>query len=215
MTDDEAPRKMPQGKAASVDVIENPRVVSSRAARRQAAFVARHENNRVDSDMAGPEAGVVIMERGRLGRVTMYKPMENGSFVPRTVAVSSMRLLLKEGWSEFCPKCGGDHLDRNGQPTTDPNACPNNPRVAVRRCPVCLKRIYDNMAEIQPVTSDELEDDPNLIPDEVTLTTPEQRTRLQLDLHLWRVHPRQAQMMGRPSLPGPLREIAESAQAAM
>ncbi len=42
------------------------------------------------------------------------------------------------------------------------------------------------------------------------MTSALERTRVLLDVHLWSLHPRQAQMMGRPELPNALREVAEA-----
>ena len=142
----------------------------------------------------------------------MYKPTESQGYVVRRVSASAIGILLKQGWSEYCPDCNAEHLDRDGKPTTDPNACKARPPVAVRVCPVCRKRIYDNQGIPQQADED---DDPNVIPDDGVLSTPETRTRILLDLHLWSKHPRQAQMLGRPALPTALKEIAESVQASI
>ena len=195
--------------AANVEIVDNPRIPATRRRRTQ-AFITRNEG-REDTSRETDASGVTT-EHNRPGTITLYKPTETQGFVPRRVSVSTIRVLLSQGWSEFCPDCGKDHLDRNGQVTTDPNACTGRAPVAVRVCPVCSKRIYDNQiisATPEPV------DDPNVIPDEGALSTPTQRTRILLDLHLWAKHPRQAQMLGRPALPTALREIADSVQASV
>mgnify|MGYP001578805419 CR=1 FL=1 len=213
MTNDRRRERGPRP-MASVDIIDNPRVpVSTKRRPTQETFIAQNEDRR-ESTREG-DVGGVITEHNRPGTVIMYKPTETQGFVPRRVSVSSLRLLLRQGWHEFCPDCKSEHLDRNGEASTDPNLCSARPPVAVRECPVCRKRIYDNQGipKREVTTADPY--DPNLIPDEAPASTPESRTRIQLDLHLWSKHPRQAQMMGRPPLPQALREIADSVQASI
>ncbi len=121
------------GKGASVDIVENPRVQSTSYRNRAAAaeaFVARNEERQESSRETGPDG--VVIEHNRPGTVVMYKPTETQGYVPRTVSVSSMRLLLGQGWQEHCPLCGKDHIDKLGHPSTDPNLCSARPPVAVR-----------------------------------------------------------------------------------
>ena len=205
-------RRTRRGTQANVEITENPRVQSTRR-RRQEAFIVRNEDRQDTSRETGPDG--VTTEHSRPGTIMLYKPTETQGYVARRVSVSSMGFLIRNnGWSEFCPDCGKEHLDRSGQVTTDPNACTARPPVAVRVCPVCRKRIYDNQG-LPTLTAEDDVYDPNVIPDEGALSTPEQRTRILLDLHLWAKHPRQAQMLGRTPLPTALREIAESVQASV
>ena len=199
---------------ARVDIIDNPRVpLSRKGGVRQEAFIARHEAMKDETKETGADG--ITTEHSRPGTVIMYKPTETQGFAPKRVSVSSLRMLIRQGWSEFCPDCGNEHLDKQGQASTDPNLCKARPPVAVRVCPICRKRIYDNVGVPSGPVSTAEEYDPNVISDESVATTPEQRTRMQLDVHLWSKHPRQAQMMGRPPLPQALREIAESVQASI
>ena len=204
--------------AARVEIKAAPQVSRAAQGRRtpmqQAAFLARHQGETVELRETSSDG--ITTQHNRPGTMTMYKPTESHGYVPRTVSVSSLPLLLKQGWSDVCPDCGKEHLDRNGKPSTDPNLCSAREPVAVRVCPVCHKRIYDNMTPQYANTDDSIDDDPNVIKDETfTMTTPAERTRLMLDLHLWAKHPRQAQMMGRPSLPTAMKEVADSVQAAV
>ena len=147
----------------------------------------------------------------RPGTVTMYKPVRtrpDGSveYSPRTVSVTSIGLLLHNGWAALCPTCGQHHLDKDGQPTSDPNACSAIDPLAVRICPVCGKRLYDNWGTgAADHTGDE--DDPNIIPNEGIASTPVERTRVSLNLHMWARHPREAQMRGTEPLPTALRDM--------
>jgi len=53
-------------------------------------------------------------------------------------------------------------------------------------------------------------DDPNVIKDDpYSTSTPEQRTKLKLDLHLWIRHPEWAQANGVPPLPAAFRDMVE------
>jgi hypothetical protein len=70
-------------------------------------------------------------------------------------------------------------------------------------CSVCGKRILDNMISSRfggPVDED-APDAAVTIPDEDAASTPESRTRVQYDRHLWAFHPRTAEALGRPPLP--------------
>mgnify|MGYP001587210553 CR=1 FL=1 len=202
-----------RGQQASVDIVENPRVRRA-SVTEQEAFIVRNETAPMVQTVERDSEGVTV-EHVRPGTVTMYKPTEHHGFVPKTVSASAMRLLIRQGWSEFCPLCGGHHLDSKGEHSTDPNLCKGRTPVAVRRCPVCRKRIYDN--DSLPVESKEDEDahDPNLIEDNSDqLTTPEERTRLLLDLHMWVRHPRAAQMRGLKPLPDALQDLLEQPKPA-
>lgn len=207
-------RPQPRGTAANIEITENPRLTGPGHRRhlREEAFIARNVG-RMEQNKEENTSGIVT-EHTRPGTVIMYKPTETQGYVARRVSVSALRPLILQGWSEFCPDCGAEHLDRNGNVTTDPNACKVRPPVAVRVCPICQKRIYDNQGlPVSPAEDGYI--DPNVIPDEGAVTTPAGRTRILLDLHLWAKHPRHAQMLGRPPLPLAMREIAESVQASI
>ena len=171
-------------------------------------FAARHEGQTVTTkDRQEGEDGPVVTEHTRVGTVVMYKPFAGG-YSPRTVAVSAIRQLLRQGWAEFCPDCHGEHLDRNGNPSTDPNLCSAKEPIAVRVCPVCGKRIYDNMGAGEQPLVDGSDDDPNVIRDDAfSKTTEKSRTQISLNIHMWARHPRQAMMRGIDPLPDALKEL--------
>ncbi len=204
---------------ASVDVIDSPRQpVSSRRRRGSDAALIARETGRMDSssDQVTNSDGTGTAIHTRPGTMPLYKPTEKRGWIPRLVSVSALPMLLKNGWSEFCPECGDHHLDRNGIITTDPNACKAREPVAVRVCPVCPggKRIYDNMALAAAIEADE-DDDPNVIRDDAyNASTPAQRTKMKLDLHLWIRHPEWAQANGVPPLPSAFREMVDGAATA-
>lgn len=201
--------------SAKVDVVEN-RPPPQRSPRRgsAAAFIARN-SGRVDetNDTITTNDGTGTATHTRPGTVVMYKPTERSGYIPRTVSTSAMAMLLKQGWSEFCPDCEQDHLDRNGNVTTDPNACSAREPVAVRICPVDGKRIYDTMS-LNAAMVDDYEDDPNVIHDDpYAASTPAQRTKMKLDLHLWVRHPEWAQANGVPPLPSAFKELVDQLPA--
>lgn len=172
-------------------------------------FAARNEGLMVTSrDQRDSEGGPVVTEHTRPGTIVMYKPTAKG-YSPRTVSVSAIRQLLRQGWSEYCPDCGGEHLNRDGKVSTDPNLCNARDAVAVRECPECGKRIYDNQTPPAKPRADGYVD-PNVIQDEEYFsTTPEQRTRASLDIHMWVRHPRAAQMRGLAPLPTAFADLVQ------
>ena len=48
-------------------------------------------------------AGGATITHTRPGRVLMWKPIENGTYVPRTVSESSKGVNLQMGWKIKCP----------------------------------------------------------------------------------------------------------------
>jgi hypothetical protein len=157
---------------------------------------------RATGEAAQADAGGSVVH-SRPSRVTMWKPTPQGYF-PRTVSssASTINMLLKEGWHAQCPDCGGQH----GGGVND---CPRRAPVLFRPCPVCGKRIFDNLANLFQAADED--DDPNAIHDEqYSTTTPASRTKIQLDTHLWTRHPRQAQMLNVDPLPVALREMVEN-----
>ena len=83
--------------------------------------------------------------------------------------------------------------------------------MAVRICPVCDIRIYDNVGFRQGAEVDD--GDANVIRESgYDTSTGASRTKASLDLHLWARHPRQAQMMDVPPLPTALRDMVEQAR---
>ena len=144
-----------------------------------------------------PSENGVVTTHTRPGVVLMWKPGQDGRYVPRMVSETSTRLNLDNGWLIKCPDCGTNH-EQSNLPVTDPNSCPARDPVAVRVCPVCGKRIFDNMGFERMDDGD----DPNVLKDEsYENSTPASRTRVQLNIHLWTRHPRQAQMMNIGPLP--------------
>lgn len=169
------------------------------------AFLAMNEERRLVSQEGIPSenegltgksettpAGVVTHTRP--GVVVMYKPDGRGHYSPRSVPVTAIKQNLESGFKANCPECGGQH-------GPDPNACPGRDPLAVRVCPVCGKRIYDNM-DINP--GDGLgddDDDPNVIHDDAyASSTPQTRTKVLLDTHIWVRHPQSARIMNLPPL---------------
>jgi hypothetical protein len=149
------------------------------------------------------QAGAARIEHVGPGRVLMWKPDENdpGLYHPRTVSESAKVVNLQNGWKAKCPACGTNH-EASPYPPNDPNSCPAREMVAVRICPICGKRITDNLIREQYGGLDaDAPDALMLIEDEKSVSTPTSRTRVQLDRHLWTFHPRSAEMMGRPPLP--------------
>ena len=79
--------------------------------------------------------------------------------------------------------------------------------MAVILCPVCRLRIYDNMHAEEAAASD---DDPNVIvTTDLQQSTPEQRLVAARNLHMWMLHPRQAQERNLPPLPAALRDMVD------
>lgn len=151
--------------------------------------------------LTGHEAPAGIVTHNRVGVVTMYKPDGHGHWTPRSVPATSISQNLVNGWHAHCPECGGDH-------GSDPNACLARPRTALRICPVCGQPIYDGLAyEAQRGDLD----DPNVIHDEHDVeSTPEARTLVARNLHMWMRHPQEARELNLPALANPPDVVTES-----
>lgn len=178
------------------------------------AFIAENEDRPMVETVersTDEDGQAVKTTHTRPGTITMYKPLEHGGYEPRTASVTSIKLLLNEGWSENCPECHHKHIDAQGIESTDPNLCSAREPVAVILCPVCQVRIYDNMPfeTGQPTEADE-----NVItPDDLHESTPEMRLVAARNLHLWLHHPRSAQERNIPPLPEAMRDVvAEASQ---
>ena len=132
-------------------------------------------------------------------RVVMYKPDGHGHYSPRIVDANAIPQLLENGFRPTCPECNGHH-------GANPNDCPARDPVAIRACPVCGKRVYDNM-DLNPVQIED-EGDPNLIIDDsYASSTPATRTKVLLDMHIWAKHPQSARIMNLAPLPEPSDEM--------
>lgn len=193
---------------ARVEEIETKQ--PTRRVSREQAFIARTSSAQASDEMQFSADGVTgNITHDRPGTVVMYKPSQRMGYQARTVSASAVPMLFRQGWSDICPDCKDHHLDRNGNPTTDLNACKAREAVAVRVCPVCRKRVYDNMSVTQALIADD--DDPNVIADEsYGSNDPATRTKQKMDLHLWVRHPEWAQANGVPPLPSAFREMVET-----
>lgn len=144
-----------------------------------------------ESDGATEGGNVTRLRGGVNDTVTMYKPTPAG-WMPRRVTAGSIDMNLANGYKIRCPECNGHH-------GVDPNECSGRAPMAVRICPVCAKRIYDNRVSIDV---DFQTDDPNVIQDEAySASTPAVRTKAALDWHIWNRHPQEAREMGLAALP--------------
>lgn len=144
-----------------------------------------------ESDGVTENGHVTRLRGGVNDTVTMYKPTPAG-WMPRRVTAGSIAMNLANGYKIRCPQCNGQH-------GADPNECPGHDPVAVRVCPVCAKRIYDNRVTMDV---DRQEDDPNVIQDDAyAASTPAVRTKAALDWHIWNRHPQEAREMGLAPLP--------------
>src|SRR5688500_18088713 len=105
-----------------------------------------------ESDGATEGGNVTRLRGGVTDTVTMYKPTPQG-WMPRRVTSGSIPMNLANGYKIRCPQCNGHH-------GADPNECTGRDPIAVRICPVCAKRIYDNRVTAKV---DLAEGDPNVI----------------------------------------------------
>jgi hypothetical protein len=193
-------RKTPR--QASVEITENPP-----AGRSAEVFIAENEGKiaRTVEETKDTDGNPVKTTHTRPGTIFMYKPLPRGGYEPRLVSVSSIGLLLRNGWAENCPDCGRKHIDKAGKESADPNLCPAHPPVAVIVCPVCRVRIYDNMP-FEAVVAEADADENVISPDDLTESTPEQRLVAARNLHMWVHHPRSAQERGVPQPPDAMRD---------
>lgn len=191
-----------KARPANVQVKAVPRIISD-----EEAFLLENSGDVRSIERFRDESNVgeAMIIHTHPGRVMMWKPGADGHYTPRTVSESSKALNLQNGWQIKCPDCNTNHED-SPYPPGDPNACPAREPVAFRVCPVCGKRITDNLITSQHDVPDDAPDAGMAIRDEVSVSTAESRTRVQLDRHLWQFHPRSAEMMGRPPLPSAARQ---------
>lgn len=180
----------------------------------QTAFMAKNSGRQERTeDTLTTADGTGVAIHTRPGTVVMYKPTERNGYMPKVASVSAMPMLFNEGWLEICPLCNDHHVNRNGDITTDPNACKARPPLGVAVCPVCAKRVYDNMT-VRDVAVEE-EADPNVVQLDIAGSSdPKQRLEQKMGLHLWIRHPEWAQANGVPQLPTAFREMVDSATAA-
>lgn len=137
-------------------------------------------------------------------RIAMWKRVGFGTgWQRKEVPYSSFTMLEQNGWMPYCPFCQADC-------GTDYNACPARQPIPYAVCPhpACNdgkpKRIYD----LDSSTSGQrpLEpDDPNRIEFDTVTLSPAERVKLQLEKHLWSVHPSFAEARGVP-LPASMRQ---------
>ena len=144
----------------------------------------------------------VVTHRSPFGRVIMWKPMENGQYAPRVVSETSKMINLRNGWKIACPECHTNH-EASPYPIGDPNACPARAPIPWMACPVCGKRIFDNvLTSVTQAPVGMAPDAESFVEIEQTeLTTPAERLRYGYHRHMWYAHEQQAQMRGLPQLP--------------
>ena len=153
----------------------------ARAASTKEVFLARNAGQMGDTSEGfkqGDDSAVV----GRKGPapVRVYKPTATG-YRPVVVPSSNLGWVLSQGYLPECPDCGG---------LCERDACPSRAPVLYRVCPVpsCRKKITDTFGSPDAVSPNT--NDPNFIQDEVYLTsTPELRTKVALDAHMYAYHP--------------------------
>ncbi len=188
---------------AKVEEVEVPPV--GRAAE---VFIAEHAGqvSKTVEETEDTDGNLVKTTHTRPGTIFLYKPLPRGGYEPRLASVSSIGLLLRNGWAENCPDCSRKHIDKHGKESADPNLCTARPPVALILCPVCRVRIYDNMP-FEAVGA-EADEDENVIAPEGDLeeSTPETRLVAARNLHLWVHHPRSAQERNVPQPPDAMRD---------
>lgn len=123
--------------------------------------------------------------------VWMWKPTPYG-WRPRKIKATNLRHALEDGWLAYCGDCRSQTCGVPGG--TDVNACPGREALKFRRCPECGKRVFD-APSVRAV--DMGDGDENEIQDEdLQPSTPEQRTRARLEIHMSAFHPQEAANYG-------------------
>ena len=175
------------GRAANTAPKAIPRAMSA-----EEAFLLEESPGISTTESLSQDGQNATITHNRPGRVLMWKPSAGGRWSPREVSNSQRSQNLRLGWKIVCPDCGTNH-EQSPYPPSDPNSCPANEPVAVRLCPECGHRVFDNRISAEREPSD----DPNVIVDESDVaTTKEGRTRIAMNWHMWAVHPQQAEMRG-------------------
>lgn len=143
-----------------------------------------------DREARGPDDHGSISHT-TMPKVTMWKPNPPFGWTPREVPVANIGMLLDNGWAPRCPDCG------TADCTSDPNSCSGRSPLAYRECPVCNKKVFDNVAFESDLNADDEEPDPNKIADDAYITaTPASRTKARLDRHMLGFHPEEAAARG-------------------
>ena len=201
MTTDFKTRRKRGLREASVNVISSDML-----------FAAEHENKlRIDQSAIEGEGGVAtedgVVTHKRPDTVVMYKPDGRGHFTPRMVPVTAIQQNLLSGFKSICPECNSHH-------GADPNDCEGRDPTAVRICPVCGKRIYDNLVYQRDIEVEKDDDDPNVIHDDsYAASTPASRTKAQLNRHIWIRHPITAEIMNLDPIPEPPKSVIDALDA--
>lgn len=192
-----------------------PRVVSPEdkrlRANRLASQVARSsqpfESNEVFKLDAGEKTELSAMglevaatiNRTGYGLYPLFKLTPSGS-VKIHVAIQSVPEILKQDhYSTRCFDCGDEDC------TGEINGCPGRTKRLYRVCPVisCRKRVYDPQPTGMRLTDDfdrtdrASEDEEFAIKDEAySKSTPESRTKTEMDFHIAGYHPSEAASYG-------------------
>ena len=138
------------------------------------------------------DAGITpVIQHTTAGKVLMYKPFRDSkgnirSWRRTPIKTTNREQALKDGFRESCGACGGSHGN-------EPNECSAEPKRKYRVCPICQSRVYDALPFTEPAVSTDV----MAIQDNTyAATTPEQRTKANLETHIRAWHPQEGLAFG-------------------
>lgn len=140
--------------------------------------------------------------RSGYGKLPVYKLTSSGCQRIYVAVQSLHEVLSHPNYAAVCFDCGEDDCCAGKNDTV--NDCPGRAPRKFRICPIpsCRKKVYDNkptgkFAMDEFDHSDRPNTDENAIQDDhYTESTPETRTKGQMDMHLIGFHPQEAMELG-------------------
>lgn len=157
-----------------------PRPQAPAPSKRQ-VMLARERNSRETTDEAFTNEDTADdsarIQHETAGKVTLWEPTQYG-YMPKSISAANIEANLDMGWLTECGDCGGNH-DGNL------NACPERTKRPTGHCPVCRKQFFDRGTEAnvsEGVDEAEVEIYANS-------STPQQRLKADIDLHIIVYHP--------------------------
>lgn len=181
-------------------VMQTPRrtrAVRARAPSAEEVFIDQHDNtvSTRREMMTGSDGESLNFTHTTADLVVLYFPVTWG-WESREVPSTNMKMCIAAGARIHCGDC-------NKSCSPDPmnpqyNNCEGRPKFQARRCPECSRLIYDFgarsvnadlLSDASAGRLEEVTDGVLIANDDYARATPETRTKVALDAHIFRYHP--------------------------